>query len=555
MQQSSIFWLRAWFFLLLLLFGWVFYVTAWVTEDAFITFRVIDNLINGYGPRWNIDERVQVFTHPLWMFLLVPIVAVCGDPYWAAIGLSAACLVLFLVLVFRLLGGINFASLLVALCFMSSAAFVDYSSSGLENPLTHVFLVLFLLKWVSGKKDYFGFFLIFSLLYLNRPDSIIFVVPPLFFLIFADFSAGGLRFLKATVPAVLAGLAPMLLWLIFSLVYYGAFVPNTAIAKVQNGLDIYQSIHQGWSLIQYSLENDVGTLVFIGLGFGLGFFDKRYISFSFGILLYFVYLFYVGGDYMAGRFLTAPLVVSLLIFGLMSAGAIRKNKNFGYYGLALALIFFATKIESHFSLDYYSAPYIEKSGVADERGFYYPFLGVRPTLFYGNWLRYDFLQEGVALRGRTGKYLVKCNIGMTPYAAGADYVFIDPLALADGFIARLPAASGSRVGHYERSIPTGYLESRIFYKNLLQEPALRRLWDDTHIVLRGDIFTWDRFAAIFRLNFQKELYLTNIKNRDEIHFNGRVYKKTSYDCLGNSAVITVDAATLQIIQKKDLGLD
>lgn len=555
MQQSSIFWLRAWFFLLLLLFGWVFYVTAWVTEDAFITFRVIENFLNGYGPRWNIDERVQVFTHPLWMFLLVPIVAVCGAPYWAAIGLSAACLVLFLVLVFRLLGGINFASLLVAFCFLASAAFVDYSSSGLENPLTHVFLALFLLKWVSGKKDYFGFFLLFSLLYLNRPDSIIFVVPPLLFLICADFSAGGVRFLKATVPAVLAGLAPMLLWLIFSLVYYGAFVPNTAIAKVQNGLDIYQSIHQGWSLIQYSLENDVGTLVFIGLGFCLGFWDKRYTSFSFGILLYFFYLFYVGGDYMAGRFLTAPLVVSLLIFGLMIAGAGRKNKNFRYYGLALGLVFFSAKIQVYFYLDGYDNSYVEEIGVADERGFYYPFLGVRPTLIYGTWLRHNAFQEGVALRGYTGKYFVRCYVGMTPYAAGADYVFIDPLALTDGFIARLPAASGSRVGHYERSIPAGYLESRISYDNLLQEPALKRLWDDTHIVLRGDIFTWDRFAAIFRLNFQKELYLTNIKNRNEINFNGRVYKKTFYECLGNSAAITVDAATLQIIHKKDLGLD
>ena len=555
MQQSSIFWLRAWFFLLLLMFGWVFYVTAWVTEDAFITFRVIENLLDGYGPRWNIDERVQVFTHPLWMFLLVPIVAVCGDPYWAAIGLSAACLVLFLVLVFRLLGGINFASLLVALCFMSSAAFVDYSSSGLENPLTHVFLALFLLKWVSGKKDYFGFFLLFSFLYLNRPDSIIFVVPPLLFLIGADFLVGGTRFLRAAAPAVLAGLAPMLLWLIFSLVYYGAFVPNTAIAKVQNGLDIYQSIQQGWNLIQYSLENDAGTLVFIGLGFCLGFWDKRYTSFSFGILLYFSYLFYVGGDYMGGRFLTAPLVVSLLVFGLAGAKIFQKNKNFKYYGLALALFFFAMKIQAHFSLDYRNEAYIDGKGVADERGYYYEFLGVRPTLFHGNWFGHRFFQDGVVLRGYSGKYLVKCNVGMAPYAAGADYVFIDPLALTDGFIARLPAASGSRVGHYERSIPVGYLESRISYKNLLQEPALRRLWDDTHIVLRGDIFTWERFAAIFRLNFQKELYLTNIKNRDEIHFNGRVYKKTFYECLGNSAAIAVDASTLQIIQKKDLGLD
>ena len=69
------------------------------------------------------------------------------------------------------------------------------------------------------------------------------------------------------------------------------------------------------------------------------------------------------------------------------------------------------------------------------------------------------------------------------------------------------------------------------------------------------IFTWDRLAAIFRLNFQKKLYLTNIKNRNEINFNGRVYEKTFYECLGNSTAITVDASTLQIIQKKDLGLD
>ena len=51
---------------------------------------------------------------------------------------------------------------------------------------------------------------------------------------------------------------------------------------------------------------------------------------------------------MAGRFLTAPLVVSLLIFGLAGAGVIRKNKNFGYYGLALGLIFLLPKFKSIF---------------------------------------------------------------------------------------------------------------------------------------------------------------------------------------------------------------
>ena len=33
---------------------------AWVSDDAFITFRVIDNFVNGHGLRWNVDERVEV---------------------------------------------------------------------------------------------------------------------------------------------------------------------------------------------------------------------------------------------------------------------------------------------------------------------------------------------------------------------------------------------------------------------------------------------------------------------------------------------------------------
>ena len=34
-------------------FSLVFFNAAWVAEDAFITFRAVDNLLNGYGPVWN----------------------------------------------------------------------------------------------------------------------------------------------------------------------------------------------------------------------------------------------------------------------------------------------------------------------------------------------------------------------------------------------------------------------------------------------------------------------------------------------------------------------
>lgn len=46
------------------------YIHRWNSEDAFISFRVVDNLISGYGPVYNIDERVEAYTHPLWIAIL-----------------------------------------------------------------------------------------------------------------------------------------------------------------------------------------------------------------------------------------------------------------------------------------------------------------------------------------------------------------------------------------------------------------------------------------------------------------------------------------------------
>ena len=42
----------------------------WVQEDAFIDFRVVGNLLAGYGPVFNVGERVEVYSDPLWVGLL-----------------------------------------------------------------------------------------------------------------------------------------------------------------------------------------------------------------------------------------------------------------------------------------------------------------------------------------------------------------------------------------------------------------------------------------------------------------------------------------------------
>jgi len=74
--------------LLLLIFLFLLIRTAWVGDDVFITLRTVDNFIHGYGLRWNISDRVQSYTHPLWMLMMIPLYAILRNGYLTAVLLS-----------------------------------------------------------------------------------------------------------------------------------------------------------------------------------------------------------------------------------------------------------------------------------------------------------------------------------------------------------------------------------------------------------------------------------------------------------------------------------
>src|SRR4029450_2783478 len=125
----------------LFLYGVVLVRTAWLSDDAYITFRTIDNFVNGYGLRWNVAERVQAYTHPLWMLLLSAVYVWTRQMYLTAIVVS---MVLSLAAV-ALLGWYYWRRHVDPLLLSTglgilvlSRAFVDYSTSGLENPLTNL---------------------------------------------------------------------------------------------------------------------------------------------------------------------------------------------------------------------------------------------------------------------------------------------------------------------------------------------------------------------------------------------------------------------------------
>ncbi len=85
---------------LALVLGWVLVRSAWLSDDGLITFRTIEHFVSGDGLRFNLAERVQSYTHPLWLFLLTPVYLVTGEAFYAPIlvslvvsGAAVACLV------------------------------------------------------------------------------------------------------------------------------------------------------------------------------------------------------------------------------------------------------------------------------------------------------------------------------------------------------------------------------------------------------------------------------------------------------------------------------
>ena len=111
---------------------------AWLGDDAYITFRTSDNLVHGLGPVWNAHERVQTFTNPLWMLIFAAVHALTHEVFYTAIAIelviTAAALWILVTRVASSAAGAVAAALGLAL----SKAFVDFSTSGLENPLNHL---------------------------------------------------------------------------------------------------------------------------------------------------------------------------------------------------------------------------------------------------------------------------------------------------------------------------------------------------------------------------------------------------------------------------------
>lgn len=498
---------------------------GWMCDDAFITFRTIDNWFAGYGLRWNPLERVQSYTHPLWMFLVAGAYAIARDFYYAAQALSILLTIGTLALLFGALARSPLHVLLAACFLCFSRAFVDYSTSGLENALSHFLFALFAAAFfrfhtedsgpLSARRVAILFFLA-SLAMLNRLDAILLYIPALLFSLFRLETWS-----KKTGLLLFAATAPFWLWEIFSLVYYGFFFPNTAYAKLATGLSSRELLTQGFYYFLYTLQRDPLTaLAVIGAlvaGLPLLAFRKRRAEglIVLGLLLYLAYLLRIGGDFMAGRFFSLPVVVAIVFL-------LRLRLNLLYHAVPLAAFCFLIAARSPNPTHINTAPWKGHDhtwGIADERTFFFDGTSLMEIAPGRSMPAHTWIDRGLKRRKSGERVVVWGSLGMFGLAAGPKVHILDYLALTDPLLARLPMQRDPskrwRPGHYTRVLPHLY-EKSVLGQNVLLHPRLHLYWDKLRLVTRASLFSLERWKAIW--GFHTGAYTADL----------RAYCETSY---------------------------
>jgi arabinofuranosyltransferase len=483
--------------LLTLIFVVVLVRTAWISDDAAITLRTVLNVTHGFGLTFNIQERVATFTHPLWLALLTGAYLFAGNVYSGTLALSiVTSAAVFWLALARSASPSQAIAAAIALLF--SRAFVDFSTSGLENPLSCLLLAafvgVFLATWSNRFRWLAALWGITSLLYLTRPDDVLFVLPLL------GVACWRVRRPATILVATLAGLTPALAWTAFSLVYYGFPFPNTAYAKLAMGIDPGELRTQGFLYLVDSLDRDPLTLTVVAFAVLLAIWQRRIEAgaFAAGLVLYLFYVVSIGGDFMAGRFLSVPLFGAVLLFGWLVTAP---RALWVAASLAFVAVGSAARPAPLWSDSTFGNQPGGPNGIVDERAFYFGDKSVvrarRATFRSPDWPAAERIPPRLRVLNTCGL------MGTGGLEFGPFTYLLDECALADPLLARLPAIFNPdwRPGHYTRMVPAGYKESVETSSNVIEDARLREYYDRLLVITRSPrLFTRERLAAIAAMN-------------------------------------------------------
>ncbi len=464
----------------LVLAGWS---RRWTTDDAFINYRIVDHLLAGHGPVFNTGERVEVYTSTLWLAVLTVGDLVLPLPLeYVAVVLSLSLVAVGVITLSaasrRLLAGVapDGAVWVPAgtLVLVALPAMWDFSTGGLETGLSLAWtgaLALGLSRAVEEPADTPPWALVVAgLAPLVRPDAIIAGAAVLIFVAVATVRAAGWRALPRQVAW--AGAIPVT-YQVFRMAYFGALVPNTALAK-QAGVPHWE---EGWAYLvdlvaPYWLWVPVVTLL------GWAAVATRVLPTRARVavallpaaeVLHVTYLVRAGGDYAHARLLLPALFATLAPVAMIP---VRRGVALG---VAAGVAVWAVVTAGFLRVG--DARLVNRSLIADGRAAVVEFLDVdhpvtaedqgwgpgsaQAASLVNGPVTVDQQPVAVTPPPQLSTPAAALNgVGVTGYAAGTDVFIIDRLGLADPLTARFALDRAGFIGH-EKPIPKPWLGARI----------------------------------------------------------------------------------------------
>ena len=394
--------------------------------------------------------------------------AIAGEPILVAVGLGAVLNLATFVVLGRALLRTNEPAVaaVLLLAFFAvlhvSESWRGFQTSGLENSLTNFLLALVAVEVVNRETSGLSLFklsLYSSLLVLTRPDLFLIVAPLDCLLVFLAWKQDQWR-------PLIAGFAPLAIWLVFAQLFYGTAIPNTVTDKV----GIYstsEGIDQGIRYLKDFAHYEPATVFACAALAAFVIVSRPALQVGLvllGLALYLVALTVVGGDFMRGRMFTPVFFAVAALALLHAAQSFRLGSRFDGAStlvLGLAVVFVGLALVAP------TQDAAIRDGIVNER------------LYYKDQSLRHYIRTGSAVQVHSGITIVEdlrrlsdacgpltvgsAQIGSFGYLLGPRFDVIDYLGLTDRYIAHLPKSSfvgRQRPGHPTRWIPLSYLAGR-----------------------------------------------------------------------------------------------
>lgn len=301
--------------------GWIH---RWTDEDAFINFRIVDQIMAGHGPVFNAGERIETYTSTLWLAVLVVGRTLFGWAMgleWISVILGLAAAVAAFTVAARASRALHRPGEIVVPIGLIVVAAIpvmwDFATSGLEMSLVWLWIAgcWFALTRLAANPVLTPRARRWSLVALGlgplvRPELGLMVIV---FLIAWVLLASPRRVVHDLAIAFAAPVA----YQIFRMGYFASVVPSTALAKDSSGLHVGQGWRYFTDLVgTYALWIPFAAILVVVVVRGIEFPERRRLIAGGALLTAAAasagYMIATGGDYMHGRLLLPAVFAAAL---------------------------------------------------------------------------------------------------------------------------------------------------------------------------------------------------------------------------------------------------